>query len=305
VSAAICLAGAALTFFLAENLVSAFHLYRFGVEEAAAISAAALAGIAAAIYTKDFGSTDLVVTAVAASLIYFRFGYLGAAMGAMLSLSAIPFRMDLPNDLARLISAGVLALIWFIAGQLRKPYGDDFPGDEYATIEAMAWLGVYGFLNLHLFTFAISLPARTATESLFYWFTYLATWALPLIGLYLGIRDKHRWMMDVNLCLVLLTLITNKPYLHALQKPWDPVLFGLLLVGVALVVRRWIANGTDGFRKGFTTVRLLNSEARSMAIATTAAVAFHPGGVPNQPSSPDTFQPGGGHSGGAGASGTF
>ena len=49
------------------------------------------------------------------------------------------------------------------------------------------------------------------------------------MGLFIAIRDRHRWLLDVNIVLALVTMMSNKAYLGAAQKPWDPILFGVLL----------------------------------------------------------------------------
>jgi hypothetical protein len=141
---------------------------------------------------------------------------------------------------------------------------------------------LYGFINLHLFSSVLPLGVSSAvTTSNFYSFTYVMTWLLPAIGLWLAIRSKQRLLLDVNLAMALATLATNKPYLHGVQEPWDPILLGLLLVGVVIALRRWLSKDPAGLRNGFTAVRLLESDRRTLAA--TASVLF----------------------GGAGASGSF
>ena len=46
--------------------------------------------------------------------------------------------------------------------------------------------------------------------ALFYWATYAAIWILPAVGLFLAIRDRHRWMLDVNIVMAIVTLMSNK-----------------------------------------------------------------------------------------------
>jgi len=99
--------------------------------------------------------------------------------------------------------------------------------------------------------------------------------------------------------------MSNKPYLGAEPKPWDPILFGALLVGVALGFRRWLSSGRDRSRQGIVAERLLASERARLAQAGSAA-GFTPG-APAHTSHAAT-EPvigGGGRSGGAGADGSF
>ena len=162
--------------------------------------------------------------------------------------------MGLPRSGARLLSSLSLLAIFLIARKLRQPHGEDFPGDDYGAIESAAWLGVYAVLNLHL-----SLPpsvwfdrSRPDFPPAFYWATYAAIWLLPAAGLALAVRDKHRWMLWVSLIMAVATLATNKPYLGWERHTWDPILLGVLLVGTAIGVRRWLSRGPDGQRHGWT-----------------------------------------------------
>ena len=76
--------------------------------------------------------------------------------------------------------------------------------------------------------------------------------------------------------MALATLATNKAYLGRQPQSWDPILFGLLLMGTAIVIRRWLASGPNGERYGFTPVRTLSKHARLMTIVSTASAAFQP-----------------------------
>jgi len=129
-------------------------------------------------------------------------------------------------------------------------------------------------------------------------------WVLPAAGLRLAIRDRDRPMLAANVVLGLATLLTNKPYLGAPRKPWDPILLGVLLLGTALVLRRWLASGKDGTRDGFTSARLLRSDNDTRAVTAIASAAFHETPHPHS-DPPAPFKGSGGRSGGAGAGGSF
>jgi hypothetical protein len=309
-------------FHIADVLVTKFRLYRFGIEEASVISGVILLSVAAAAFTDWLvlpgrGSAELpffvgLVTAAAAAFgVYLRFGYLYAVIGSMACLSAAPFQLPIQPIASRLATAGLLLVVFFILRSVRRTADDEYPGTEYRLIEAAAWLGVYAFLNLHLESFdaaPASLYFRNASISRpLYWFTYTAIWVLPAIGLYLGLREKHRPLLDTNLLLVLVTLATNKPYWGAMRQPWDPILLGLLLIGIAVATRRWLSKADKGQRWGYTAERILSSDKEAMSVVGTASAAIpmtgpvHAHGTAHQ----DTFKPEGGRSGGAGASGSF
>jgi uncharacterized membrane protein YgcG len=304
----LCGFGAACSLFLAEALIENFRLYRFGIEEASALSVVVLAAIVVMLLPKNVHSVEfsiqagLITAAVAAFSIYLRFGYIYAAIISMFCISVAPFATDWSHATQRFVSAGVLALAFAVARAKSMRERNEFPGDEYRTIQAMAWLGIYASLNVQLASIR-SIFFTSEVSGAFYWFTFAVIWILPPIGVFLGVRDRDRVLLDVNIVLSLVTLATNKPYLHLQRQTWDPILLGLLLIGVAVGLRRWLAKGD---RNGFTSARLLLSDKRGMAALATASAALHTG-----PQAPATTQPDrgfhgeGGRSGGAGASGSF
>src|SRR5262249_30252052 len=107
-------------------------------------------------------------------------------------------------------------------------------------------------------------------ERPFYWATWVLTWCLPPIVLARGLRGKDRFVMGVGAIIAVLTLATNKPYLGWPRHTWDPMRLGILLSGVALFLRRWLSQGPDGIRHGFTARRLSGKDKQWMSVASTA-----------------------------------
>jgi hypothetical protein len=297
---------AAVCFALGERLIDRFNLYRFGIEEAAAAAGATLVALATGLFMSavpgfEAGNVPtllgFLVASIAAFAVYCRYGYIYAAIASMVCLAAAVFQLPVPEAAQRLVSAGLLAVSFLAARFRRRESCAEFPGDEYATIQAAAWAGTYALLNLRL------LPWTPEVPSLFYSFTYATIWLLPAIGLSLALAEKDRTLLHVNLVLALGTLITNKPYLGLVRQTYDPVILGALLIGAALVLRRWL---TAGEPNGFTAKRLSSSDKRRLSMLGTASAAFDGGQpVPADGRSGETLQPGGGRSGGAGASGSF
>jgi hypothetical protein len=242
----------------------------------------------------------LATGALAAGAVYRRYGYMYAAIAAMLCAGLIPLQLAVPDAARRLLTAACLAVCATGAGAKQRQYGSEFPGDDYSGIHASAWLGVYAALNLHLFW---TLPPVAGAP--FYWFTFGMVWLLPAAGLWLSIRRRDRLLLDASLVMTLATLLTNKTYLGAAHKPWDPVVLGLLCMGTATGVRRWLAGGANQSRRGFTAERLLRSDADPLVAAGVVSVPFQPGVVsaPIDPPPPDPFQ--GGRSGGGGGGASF
>jgi hypothetical protein len=304
-------------FVLAEFLVFQFRLYRFGVEEAFAVWSVALLAVGSGILTsigRSHGDFPLFVgflTATIASLaVYLRFGYLYAAVAATLCATAAPFFLGMSEMEARLVSVLVLSVVFIVAHSLRRPYGEDFPGDDYGVIQSVAWLCLYAVLNLRL---ALDLrssfyPGRGQYPAAFYWGSYALIWILPAAGLYAGLRSKHRVLIWASLVMIVATLATNKPYLGWERHTWDPILLGVFLTGAVLAVRHWLSRGPDGQRYGFTPQSILSGDRQSLAIFHTLAGAAQPFAAhpPAAAQEPSHFDPGGGgRSGGGGGGADF
>lgn len=308
-AAVLCALTAGLSYFIANLLVTRYNLYRFGVEEAAAVASVAFAAASAALFTGQIISgSDNVVRAVlvagcaASFAIYLRFGYVYAALVSMVFLAVIPFEPGDSDMLHRLGSIAVLITIFAVVRSFRREAGREFPGDTYAIIEAAAWVGIYLLTNLKLSSW-VSHPDELGV---FYWATYVFTWILPVIGLWLAILDRHRLMLDASIVMAIVTLMTNKSYLGAPRQPYDPIAFGVLLIFLAVGLKRWLANGEDGSRHGFVAERLLDSEKQRLSMVGTVSV-LHQGPVATHTHAEPAAPPigGGGRSGGAGATGSF
>jgi uncharacterized membrane protein YgcG len=84
------------------------------------------------------------------------------------------------------------------------------------------------------------------------------------------------------------------------------MLMGILLTGVAVFIRRWLARGPDGIRHGFTAARLSGKEKHWINVGSTIFGTLSPhSAVPNAQTNSTDFRFGGGRSGGGGASGDF
>jgi hypothetical protein len=286
----------------AQWMINRFRFYRFGVEEALAVAAAVFfVWFGTLLFGNRFETVYAFGFAAAGCyLLYARFGYLYAAIAAIGFATFLIFGIQQSDTFRRLFSFILLLTIFFFARERRQDHDWEFPADTYAVIEAVAWGGLYCIANLKVSPW-LSQPDDVPQ---FYWATYGLIWLLPVAGLSFAIRDRHRLMLDVNIVLAIVTLMTNKPYLGGVSKPWDPVLFGVMLIVVSLGLRRWLANGPGGARGGFVAHRLLESEKAMLSMAGTATV-LTPGAPPPSAQEPPPPEFGGGRSGGAGVSGSF
>jgi len=294
---------------LAEYLIAAFHVYRYGVEEALVVAAAVLIAVAVdqearAIALPHYRVLTTLVGSASGFAVYRRFGLVYAAVAAMICAAVMPLGLEVGETAQRTAAAAILGATFVWARALRRRHGDDFPGDDYAILQAAAGAGVYVSLNLHL-SGVLGRASPPAVATWFYWTTYIVTWLLPVAGLTAALRDRDRPLLTVGLASALATLATNKPYLGWPRQTWDPILLGLLMVAVASVLRRWLARGPNGLRSGFTAERVFASDHDVLsAIATASAVwpqrERHVSAGVEQPSQ---FE--GGRSGGGGGGATY
>jgi len=293
--AAVCVVMAVVCFVVGELLVARLHFYRFGIEESLLCASAVLLSVAVGLVLNSHEvAAGLAVGAICGVLLFQIFGYVYAAIGGAICAAMLPFAADLSGETERLLAALIFAVVFVIVRSRRISLDDDFPGDDYGLIQAAAWAGIYCTLNLQL--------SYSHFGGTFYWFTYAMTWVLPIVGLSLSIPKKDRILLNLSVVMLLTTLVTNKPYLGLTRKPWDPILFGLLLIGSALIIKRLLSKGQ---RYGFTAARLLAGDKRILDMVATASAVMQPKAPAHDTTARPEFGGGGGRSGGAGASGEF
>ena len=286
---------AAILYAAAEWAVSRFHLYRYGIEEALCVGAVGclFAGIASS-SPHEMEFLAFLAGALFSLWIWHRFGLWYAFPAAMIFIAFLPGYWTQAPWAQHVIIAALYSV--GLAGVIAL---DD------SLAEALLWLGVYAAMNLQLPSLA-GQPADAEFPRPFYWATWVLIWCLPPIVLARGIRRKDRFVMAAGAITAMLTLATNKPYLGWQRHTWDPILLGVLLIGVAVFLRRWLASGPRGIRHGFTAERLSGKDKQWMSAGSTVLGVLSPGLVtrPAQASSPEV-RFGGGDSGGGGATGEF
>ena len=145
--------GAAVCLTAADYLVRHLRWYRHGAEEALAVAAVLL--LAVSVFALTDGRPRFAAWLVAgagAFGLYRRYGFVYAAIAALGCAAAIPFQSEfrLPSAAQRFLAASVVAIAGFILRAKRVQHGDDYPGDEYAYLQAAALGGVYLLLNVEL-----------------------------------------------------------------------------------------------------------------------------------------------------------
>ncbi len=314
---------AAVSYALAELAVSRVRLYRHGIEEALAVCSVGLlcAGMQVAFfsdrsYSPTSGGAAFLVPAlgaIASLWIWHRFGLTYASLAAMIFVIWLAADWTSSPLAEHLIVAAFYAAALLTVAAVRPRYRFTYLNDEFSIAEALLWLGVYLAINLQLSSLKLLgewvVGLGTTAEEFsrpFYWATWVLIWCLPPVVLARGLRRKDRFVIAVGAIVAVLTLVTNKPYLGWHRHTWDPMLLGVLLMGVAVFLRRWLTNGPDEIRRGFTARRLSGKDKRWMNVGAAALGLVSPGTIaPSQPAGGPEFHAGGGDSGGGGASSDF
>jgi len=308
---------AVLAYIAAEIAVAQAHLYRYGIEEALAICSVAFVCIGVGFFFRSgehFESTVISGVGAGFSLwLWHRFGLWYAFPAAMIFTVFLPGSWTQSHALQRccicIFYAGGLALI----AAIRSRHRWDWLEGEYSLAEAFLWLGIYLVLNLKLS--AVNLPFKlwgsthptVEFTAAFYWTTWVLIWCLPAAILVRGIRQKDRFVIEAGAIAGILTLITNKPYLGWPRHTWDPMLLGVVLIGIAVFLFRWLARGPGGVRHGFTAARVTGKHKHAFNAATSVLGLLTPQSITpaSQPRNPEFESGFGGGSGGGGATGDF
>jgi len=306
----------------AEIAVSKARLYHHGIEEALAVCSVGFLCAALLIAFSGPGrispqaggiqSLPWAVCAVFSLWIWHRFGLWYALLMAMIFVIPLPANWTASRSAQHVVVAAVYAAGLASVATLRARHRLDYLNAAYSIAEALLWLGVYVAINLQLSSLNplthwwLRPLAATDMPRPFYWATWVLIWCLPPTVLARGLRLKDRLVIAVGATTTLLTLATNKSYLEWPRHTWDPMLLGVLLIAVALLIRRWLARGENGIRHGFTAGRLSGKSKQWMDTGASVIGILAPQSIPPapQPKAPGvTF--GGGDSGGAGASSDF
>jgi hypothetical protein len=312
----------AISYATAELAVSQARLYRYGIEEAlAACSVGFLcAGMMFAFfsgqpYSPTPDGAEFLVPAAGAIIsiwIWHRFGLAYAPLAAMIFVAWLPRCWTSSHSAQHLIVTAFYAVGLFTVAAMRPRHRFTYLNNAYSIAEALLWLGIYLAINLQLSSANLLRPwwggpvTTIEFSKPFYWATWVLIWCLPPVVLARGLRQKDRFMIAVGGIVAILTLVTNKSYLGWQRHTWDPMLLGVLLIGVALFLRRWLAGGPGEVRHGFTAQRLSGKDKRWMNAGAAAfgLVSPHPIMPSSQTDGPDVHF-GGGESGGGGASSDF
>jgi hypothetical protein len=315
--ACLCWAGAIPAYAAAEILAQKIRLYRFGIEEALAVGAAALvsAGVGLLITQSKIAPNIQAITVFATIALtlfwlYTRFGWMYAAFASAIALSVIPFQLHLSDPVARLLLAAVLSVLFFFTYAFSMHTRPDFQRSRNQVLQASLLFGIYLAFNLQLealplFKSGWQAAYGATTRQTFptiYWITYVLCWAHALGLILWGLQRRRRVLLDVGILTLGITLATNKDYWGLAHQPWDPIVFGLFWIALAAAAHRFLSDKDRAARWKLTGDNILKPENHGLDLAAIGVALSAP--IPAAPhSSAAPF--GGGESGGAGTSRDF
>jgi len=131
------------------------------------------------------------------------------------------------------------------------------------------------------------------------WLFRALTVLTPLIYIYYGIKKKDKIFLWVGMVLVAATVITVRHYIHILPLEWAMIIGGIVLIGIAYGLVKYLKRPRHGFTAAETDDRhwVESLHIESLVIAETFAAATPPAG--------SDFQFGGGSGDGGGAGGQY
>lgn len=314
---------AAVCYGAAEVAVSQTRLYRYGIEEALVVCSVGflcvgmqMALFSGSAYSPGRHGAQIMVPAAGAVFslwIWRRFGLLYACLAAMIFVLFLPSYWTSSQSAQHVIVAVFYAAGPIFVALVHPRHRFDYLDAEYSFVEALGWLGIYLAINLKLSSlnmfpqwWGVATGDTSGFSRPFYWATWVLIWCLPPVVLARGVRQKNRFVIVAGVIAAILTLISNKPYLGWQRHTWDPMLLGILLTGVVLFIRRWLARGPGGIRHGFTAARLSGRDKHWMDAGSAVLGLALPQSVTPSPQTKNSdFRFGGGASGGGGAGGDF
>ncbi|HEY6066587.1 MAG TPA: hypothetical protein VIY96_10540, partial [Thermoanaerobaculia bacterium] len=211
---------------------------------------------------------------------------------------------------ARLVWAVVGTALCVLSAWLSdRPFFSPSRRRAFAGVFVVSALALYGAVNVYSVDERIvertgnwgdvgrATLAAPGARSLF----VVATALLPIVFVVWGIRARRRLVLDTGALLAALSFLTLEHYVR-FGSP-AVIAFGLALVGLALWLTRLFARAPGEELSGFTASAHLAAESESAGPA--AALVAAAAAPISMPESARTFSPGGGRSGGGGATGTI
>lgn len=312
---------AVIAYGLAENYVKKYSLYRYGIEEALSLIAMAMlcSGVAMVFAQVGTAGKQIILSLTAAACAFAVYRRLGFLYAAVIGIGALCLTLyfalpPLTPDMLRLVMALALSSFLLFSFLAEKRVEKDFRKERNEVVQAIIWTAMYFTINLQtgdLFNYAFSGKGAAVhgvnygrTLPAIYWGSYALTYFIPAAMLYLGIKQRKRFILDSALILFVVAMMTNKSYLGMERYVWDPAILGIAMIITSYFTARWLSKGRDGMRRGFTSRDILKPETHGIDLASLGA-AIIPATLSVAPEKSEEEPFAGGASGGGGADMTF
>lgn len=305
-----------------RQLIRHRRLYRCGAEEMLLVLAVVLLALAVALPAHEWGRsaerlgwlTAHAIVLAGAGLLAVRYGYALAALGGVVVLSTLPFHLA---DALHWHAPGLSRIVLFLAlgavgiwCHLRLTRRTALPRGYVWCLETTRFAVLVGiYLDVNLYTHRLlwcdwlgwtrGAHGTNWSDPL----CALLTALLPAAGLILGIGRRDRGLLWFGVLSAVASILTLKYFIHLGYLAEEVTAAGLLLVGTACALLRWLDRGSQRRRGAFTAEPLL--EPHLYGLDAEALVAIQPLVPPTHPAEAPGFRPGGGRSGGGGASGGY
>ena len=189
------------------------------------------------------------------------------------------------------------AAAWFFARNGQKRYHWRHWSGGLAVVELLALVSFYAGGNYWVVQQA-GLELFGLEQAPLAWFFWAFTFSVPALYIFLGLRRKDRFMLDVGLACVAAMVFTYRYYFHVMPLAWAAAIGGAVLLATAYFSIRYLRNHAGAYTYDPGAEKSLLQEAEVQVIAHTVG-----GQTTAVPVKKDTF--GGGQFGGGGASGEF
>jgi hypothetical protein len=221
--------------------------------------------------------------------------------------------------LAVLARAPFGRLLWIVLPLVAAPFllrlsqSPRLPPAHRASVAAALAVGIVGlYVAVHLGSWQEQLVEelgemrllRTPGSGLLWWLSVAGTALVPAVLLALGIRRRRYLLLVLGMGTAVASLVTLRWYVHFAPLWVVITLSGAALVGLVLVLRRWLDSGPQRERAGFTAEPLFADLARQRTLEMAAAVVSFSPDARDLHEEPK-FAGGGGEFGGGGASSEF
>jgi len=297
------------SFVVLEKFFISKNHYKSGVTEAILYHACGftIGGIAG---LSDFDSTQLLLIAclVVFSFSAIRYLDLITTLAAIVSFAALLFYNcfeagGIYKQIIPFVFIFSFSAIYFITKKVQKSSNLNVWSNNLLLVEAISLLLIYVSGNyLVVRELSVNLMELELTEGAdipFAFLFYFLTVFIPLLFLYVGIKNKDMVLLRVSLLVLACSVFTFKYYYSLGHTEITLTFAGVFLIGITIALMHYL----NVIRNGFTRENLLSEKWQSMN-AEAFIISQTMGG--NQSVNQDGGQSGGGgDSGGGGATTGF